>query len=107
MRGNIHLKLLRNVLFISCDEENVHLFDMETNNHIGLIEGPGGNIVSMEIVRNQVTKNYFEILKIVKWMIFEAFIKVLKKCVLCQVVVGTRNARFKAIPIAWSTFKNR
>lgn len=53
--GKVCMKMYRNVLFISRDED-VNLYDVKANKFIGEIKGPGGGILCMEIVRNQVRK---------------------------------------------------
>lgn len=51
--GKACMKLYRNVLFIGRDKD-VNLYDVKTKKFIGEIKGPGGGILCLEIVRNQV-----------------------------------------------------
>ncbi|KAJ8924001.1 hypothetical protein NQ315_006777 [Exocentrus adspersus] len=48
------MKIDRNLLFASCHNGNIYMYNISRNTYIGSIEGPGGVILSMEIFGNQV-----------------------------------------------------
>ncbi|XP_072390377.1 uncharacterized protein [Diabrotica undecimpunctata] len=48
------MKIVGRCLFASCYNGKVYVFNLENNSHIGTLEGPGGIIISMEVLSNQV-----------------------------------------------------
>ncbi|KAJ8965836.1 hypothetical protein NQ317_013631 [Molorchus minor] len=48
------LKVIKNLLFASCHNGSIYVYDMNQNVLIDSIPGPGGVILSMEVLENQV-----------------------------------------------------
>ncbi|XP_018569149.1 putative uncharacterized protein DDB_G0282133 [Anoplophora glabripennis] len=48
------MKIDRNLLFASCHNGNIYVYDIKDNTFISSIQGPGGVILSMEVFENQV-----------------------------------------------------
>ncbi|CAH1116074.1 unnamed protein product [Phaedon cochleariae] len=48
------LKTFGRLLFASCHNGNVYVYNTEKNTFIGIMDGPGGVITSMEVIVNQV-----------------------------------------------------
>ncbi|XP_028136743.1 uncharacterized protein LOC114331374 [Diabrotica virgifera virgifera] len=48
------MKIVGRCLFASCYNGKVYVFNLEDNRHIATLEGPGGIIISMEVLSNQV-----------------------------------------------------
>ncbi|XP_063905425.1 uncharacterized protein LOC135124351 [Zophobas morio] len=53
-KGISCLRVSGDLLFASCYNGNVYVYDIKTHKYVGSIEGPGGVILSMEVVKNIV-----------------------------------------------------
>ncbi|RZB39308.1 uncharacterized protein BDFB_004782, partial [Asbolus verrucosus] len=51
-KGISCMKIVENLLFASCYNGNVYVYNTKTRQYVGLIKGPGGVILSMEILKN-------------------------------------------------------
>lgn len=48
------MKIVQNLLYASCHNGNIYVYDATSQTYVGAIEGPGGVILSMEIIENMV-----------------------------------------------------
>ncbi|CAH1967162.1 unnamed protein product [Acanthoscelides obtectus] len=50
------IRQFKKLLFASCENGNIYIYSTTQNNKIGCIEGPGGSILSMEVVGDKVSE---------------------------------------------------
>ncbi|XP_044265986.1 uncharacterized protein MAL13P1.304 [Tribolium madens] len=53
-KGICCMKIVKNLLFASCYNGNIYVYNVVSDNYVGMIEGAGGVILSMEVFKNLV-----------------------------------------------------
>jgi hypothetical protein len=53
-KGICCMKIVKNLLFASCHNGSIYVYNIKNHTYVGTIEGPGGVILSMEILENIV-----------------------------------------------------
>nr|CAH7732233.1 unnamed protein product [Callosobruchus chinensis] len=48
------IRLYKKLLFASCENGNIYIYTTTQNSKVGCIEGPGGSILSMEVVEDKI-----------------------------------------------------
>lgn len=48
------MKIVQNLLYASCHNGNIYVYDAKSQTYVGQIDGPGGVILSMQIISNMV-----------------------------------------------------
>ncbi|KAF5292388.1 hypothetical protein FQA39_LY03422 [Lamprigera yunnana] len=53
-KGVVCMQIVENLLFAGCYNGNIYIYDTKTNIHLGTMTGPGGLMLSMEIVKDKI-----------------------------------------------------
>lgn len=54
-KGVVCMRIVGSLLFAGCYNGNIYVYNTKTNVHLGTMNGPGGLMLSMEIVDNKVS----------------------------------------------------
>lgn len=56
-KGVVCMQIVGNLMFAACYDGNIYVFNVKTNDSLGVISGPGGLLLSMQIVSDHVSKD--------------------------------------------------